>query len=304
MHDGSSPATAVAPRRASGCRPRSSAASRLATRIAAAPSLIPDELPAVTVPPDRNAGRSRASPSGVTSGRGCSSRETISGSPLRWGTSTGTISASNRPSDMAWAARRWLSAAKASCSSRVIPCRSATISAVSPREMVHSAGMRGLVNRHPIVVSAESGAARGYADSGFRVTHGARDMLSTPPAMNTSPSPHRMACPALTTDCSPEPHSRFTVCPATSTGRPARREDMRATLRLSSPAWFVQPITTSSTRSVGTPVRRTSSAMAVARRSSGRTRASAPPCRPTGVRTAPQISASLGSGCRLLMGFL
>ena len=40
------------------------------------------------------------------------------------------------------------------------------------------------------------------------------------------------------------------------------------------------------------PVRATSARSTAAARSSGRTRASAPPCRPTGVRTASTITAS------------
>ena len=40
---------------------------------------------------------------------------------------------------------------------------------------------------------------------------------------------------------SPEPHRRLRVVPGTLTGNPASRADMRATLRLSSPAWLAQP---------------------------------------------------------------
>ncbi len=69
---------------------------REAITSAAAPSLIPDALPAVTVPPARNAGFSDASFSSVVSGRGCSSRTT---SP------TGTSSSSKRPASAAAAQR-------------------------------------------------------------------------------------------------------------------------------------------------------------------------------------------------------
>ena len=57
---------------------------------AAAPSLMPDELPAVTVPFFAKTGPSRASDSGVTPARGCSSVSTTTGPPFRLGTSTGT----------------------------------------------------------------------------------------------------------------------------------------------------------------------------------------------------------------------
>ena len=44
----------------------------------------------------------------------------------------------------------------------------------------------------------------------------------------------------------PEPHSRLTVAPGTSTGRPASSTPIRATFRLSSPAWLAAPQYTSS----------------------------------------------------------
>src|SRR6058998_2493240 len=118
-------------------------------------------------------------------------------------------------------------------------------------------------------------------------------MFSTPPAMNTSPSPALIAWAALAAACSPEPHSRFTVCPGTSTGRPARSSAIRATLRLSSPAWLVQPRITSSIASGSIPLRSTTALIGTAAKSSARTPASAPPCFPTGVRRAAQMYASV-----------
>ena len=52
---GSTPATALPTKAPSASTPRSRARSSLAITSAAAPSLIPDEFPAVTVPPARNA---------------------------------------------------------------------------------------------------------------------------------------------------------------------------------------------------------------------------------------------------------
>ena len=95
--------------------------------------------------------------------------------------------------------------------------------------------MRGFTNRQPSVVSSIVRGPRSHAPSALSITYGARVIDSTPPATNTSPSPAPIACAALFTAWRPEPHSRFTVCPATSTGSPARRAAMRATLRLSSP---------------------------------------------------------------------
>ena len=105
MYAGSTPATAEAMTRAIGRRPSSSAVSAEASSTAAAPSLMPEELPAVTVPSVRNTGRSWASFSGVVSGRGCSSRSMTVGSPFGCGITTGTISSLKRPSAMAREAR-------------------------------------------------------------------------------------------------------------------------------------------------------------------------------------------------------
>ena len=94
-----------------------------------------------------------------------------------------------------------------------------------------------------------------------------------------------MARAAMITASMPEPHSRLTVDPGTSLGRPASSSDMRATLRLSSPAWLAQPKMTSSTAAQSTDGLRAISAFrGIAPRSSGRTDDSAPPKRPIGVR--------------------
>src|SRR5215470_322816 len=74
---------------------------------------------------------------------------------------------------------------------------------------------------------------------------------------------------------------------------------MRATLRLSSPAWFAQPNTTSSTSSGRTPARWTASPMTSPARSSGRTSLSWPPYRPIGVRAVATITASRSSAIGL-----
>ena len=73
------------------------------------------------------------------------------------------------------------------------------------------------------------------------MTKGARDILSTPPAMIRSASPALMARAAIAIASSDEPHKRFTVVAGTSTGKPASSADIRPTLRLSSPAWLAQP---------------------------------------------------------------
>src|SRR6185503_565059 len=68
---------------------------------------------------------------------------------------------------------------------------------------------------------------------------------------------------------------------------------MRATLRLSSPAWFAHPMITSSIVAGSIDARSTAARMTRAARSSARTVARAPPARPTGVRAADTMKASL-----------
>ena len=96
------------------------------------------------------------------------------------------------------------------------------------------------MKRQPMVVSWIA-ALREKADSALPITKGARDMLSTPPAIISPVSPDLIERAARPTASMPEPHRRLTVVPGTSTGRPASRPDMRPTLRLSSPAWLAQP---------------------------------------------------------------
>ena len=93
MISGSTPAVVTASSVARPVSPRSRTSSSRMRTVAAAPSLIPEELPAVTDPSAANAGRSPASTSSVVPGRGCSSTDTSIGRlpPVV----TGTISSAN-----------------------------------------------------------------------------------------------------------------------------------------------------------------------------------------------------------------
>ena len=118
---------------------------------------------------------------------------------------------------------------------------------------------------------------RAKGPSALGITNGARDMLSTPPAIPMEDSPARMARANWPIASMPDPQSRFTVAAGTSTGRPASSSAMRATLRLSSPAWFAQPKITSSSALQSTfGLRRASAAIGSAARSSVRTDDRAP----------------------------
>ncbi len=82
----------------------------------------------------------------------------------------------------------------------------------------------------------------------------------------------------MPTASSPEPHRRLIVAPGTSIGSPASSAAMRATLRLSSPAWLAQPYSTSATACQSTlGLRCISARIGIAPRSSVRTDDSAPP---------------------------
>src|SRR5262245_16174526 len=230
---GSTPATALPTKAPSGSTPSAWARSSLAITRAAAPSLMPLELPAVTVPPSLNAGLSVASFSRLVSGRGCSSRAT---SP------TGTSSSSKRPLSLASVQRRCDCSPNSSCSSRLIPYRSATFSPVSPIDSSGNISSSfGFGKRQPSVVSQIVWLPRWNARSGFAITRGARVIDSTPPATKRSPSPATTACEAETTAERPDAQRRLTVTPATDSGSPARSAAIRATFRLSSPAWFAAP---------------------------------------------------------------
>src|SRR5512139_2646963 len=100
----------------------------------------------------------------------------------------------------------------------------------------------------------------------------------------------------------PEEQKRLTVTAEASTGTPARRLAMRATLRPCSPSGMAQPITTSSMSAGTTPgARRSASAMTAAASSSGRTTLSVPfGALPTAVRVAETITASCMSGLPVL----
>src|SRR6185312_8690307 len=152
--------------------------------------------------------------------------------------------------------------------------------------------MRGFTNRQPSVLSWTVTSPRAKASRALPITSGARVIDSTPPAMTRSASPVAMARAPSISACNPDPQRRLTVAPGTVTGSPAKSALMRATLRLSSPAWLAQPRITSSTVAGSAPARRTTSAITSAPRSSGRTSDSAPRCRPNGVRTASTTNAS------------
>src|SRR6266545_4653354 len=267
----------------SGSTPSSPARPADPSSTAIAPSLIGEELPAVTVPPLLNAGLRAARASSEVEGRIDSSRVTASiGMTYSW-----------RFFCQASAVRWWLRRDHSSCSARPMPSSAATDSAQAPSERVQRSGNAGLTSRQPTWVWC-SCIVRGSASSGLGSTYGARLMLSTPPAITTEASPTAIARAAWTRASPPEAQSRLTVTPGTVTGRPASSAAILATLRLSSPAPLVSPRITSSTVAGSSPgTRLTSSAIGSAARSSVRIPDSPPRCLPNGVRTASMRYASM-----------
>src|SRR5215469_966714 len=123
---------------------------------------------------------------------------------------------------------------------------------------------------------------------------GTSDMDSVPPATITCAAPPRMRSAACAMACRPLAQKRFTVIADVSTGRPARREAMRATFIPCSPSGMAQPRITSSISLGSRPGTCAIAALITsAAKSSGRVVRSEPlNPRPTGVRTEETMTAS------------
>src|SRR3989440_8854229 len=247
---GFTPTVLYATTRASGFTPCRSAASSDIATMAAAPSLSWEAFPAVTWPPSRKTGGSLASFSREVSVRIPSSTSTRPAP----GTSTGTICSLNRPSCVADAARRWLSRAKRSMSSRVTWNFSATISPVMPiwnwlyasqRPSETIASMNGTLL---IPIPQRASFTR----------YGARLIDSMPPASRTSADPARIMSDANMTVWSPDPHTLFTVTAPTRSGRPPKSAACRAGF-WPRPAAITLPMSTSSMSAGTRPDRFTAS---------------------------------------------
>jgi hypothetical protein len=100
----------------------------------------------------------------------------------------------------------------------------------------------------------------------------------------------RMPRRLYATASSPDAQRRLMVVPGTDVGRPASKPAIRATSRLSSPAWLAHPRKISSSWDQSAEGFRSASTLTgTAARSSARVKARAPPNRPIGVRTASQM---------------
>jgi hypothetical protein len=115
---GSSPLVPKLAMRASGVRPRAAAFLALITTTAAAPSLMPEALPAVTLPALSNAGRRPARASALVFLLMNSSAAKTTGSPFFCGMRHGDDLVLELAGVLRGAAFCWLASASASCMSR------------------------------------------------------------------------------------------------------------------------------------------------------------------------------------------
>ena len=250
--------------------------SEVVSSSAAEPSEICEELPAVTTPSSRNAGRSAASLSSE-----------VSAADALVGAST---SPDRRRSRRRSGPRRWrLRHARAR--------RSAISSSCSRRERpaVGDHLRRQALADEPAVVALEHPRRR----RGRR-----RRPCWSPSAPATSTRPRRRRrgrsgrptrpAAAKCTACWLDPHWRSIVVPGTDSGKPAARAALRAMLTPCSPTWETQPQMTSSTSGRVDAGPRDERVEHVADRSPGCTPDSDLPGlpTPTGVRTAPTMTAS------------
>src|ERR1700739_264269 len=93
--------------------------------------------------------------------------------------------------------------------------------------------------------------------------------------------------------CWLEPHWRSTVVPGTDSGKPAARTALRPTLAVCSPTCMTQPAITSSISAGSSLLRATRPLSVKPRRSTGCQDFNVPSRRPSGVRIASMITASL-----------
>ena len=274
--------------RAIGFRPSASALAADISITAAAPSLMPEALPAVTEPALSKAGRRPPSTSRLVLRLMNSSLAKTTGSPFFCGIETGTISSSKRPASWAAAAFCCEASASASCISRVMPYFLATFSAVMPMWYWLYTSHRPSL----IMVSTSFQSPMRWPSREFGSTCGLALMFSWPPAMMISESPSRMAWAPSITAFRPEPQTLLMVIAGTPCGRPDLMTDWRAGF-WPEPAVSTWPRMTSPICSPDRPVRCSSERMTVAPSSGAAVLASVPPNLPTAVRAAATITMSV-----------
>ncbi|MCY1221751.1 hypothetical protein D9M72_338200 [compost metagenome] len=258
------------------------------TTTAAAPSFRPEALAAVTVPALSKAGLRPDMLSSVAPWRTNSSVLKATGSPLRCGISTGTISSSNLPAFCAASALFCEPTANSSCASRVMPYSLATFSAVMPMwYWLYTSHRPSTIMVSTSLVSPMRKPSREPGS-----TCGAALMFSWPPATTISASPAAMALAASITAFRPEPQTLLMVIAGTMAGRPALIDAWRAGF-WPEPAASTWPMMTSLTCSGLMPARSSAALMTTAPSSGAGILASDPPNLPTAVRAAETMTTSV-----------
>ena len=287
MMRGATPAVAPPRMRAIGVRPYFLAAASEAMISAAAPSLTPDALPAVTVPPSRNGVGSLASASTVVPARGCSSLATTTGVALAL-RDRHRRDLLRQPAVGLRGDRLVLAAHREGV---LVGARHLKILGDVLAGLRH--GIDAVLLLHQRVDEAPAdrrvvdlGVARKGAPSAFGMTKGARDIDSTPPAIISSASPALMARAAMITASMPEPHSRLIVVPGHLLGQAGQqqRHARDVAVVLAGLVGAAEDDVVDRLPVDATALRAISAFSGMAPRSSGRTDDSAPPKRPIGVR--------------------
>ena len=229
----------------------------------------------------------------VAPGRKCSSVAYCT-SPFLLFKVTGTIWSLNTPACVARSARLWLSTARRSWSSRVMPHLAAMFSAVTPMWMLWKGSCSAPIIMSTILVSPMRAPQRM-----FRLAKGTRLMFSAPPPMATSVSPSKMDWLAFTMACRPEPHRRLTLNAGVPSPQPplmAATRDRYMSLGSVLTTW---PNTTWPTSLPSTLARTSDSRTTRAPSSVGGTSFRLPPKVPMAVRTALTTTTSRVMGFSL-----
>lgn len=264
--------------------PRRSASSWLMMTSAHAPSEMGEELPAVTVPSARKAGRRPAREPAVVPGRTDSSLSTMTDPPRGSGTDTGMISSARRPDSWAPAALWCERAANSSCAWRLIGSRSLRCSVRRPMDCSVKASKRPSSSIWSAIVRAPYLCPRRAS-----CRCGALLMDSCPPATTVVWMPVRICWSARMIAAMPDRHTLLTVSAGTVIGIPPFTAACRAGI-CPDPAVSTWPMTTASTTSPAIPAR--SRAAAIARPpSSGAVKPESDPSSfPTGVLAPATIT--------------
>mmetsp|Transcript_15501 Transcript_15501/g.42845 ORF Transcript_15501/g.42845 Transcript_15501/m.42845 type:complete len:210 (-) Transcript_15501:105-734(-) len=196
-------------------------------------------------------------------------------SPFSTFTGNGKISALKCPASVAARARRWLSSAKRSSSSFVMPYFLARSSAppnwLKLRASMPNSSKRFIDSPYRARSPGPLGSPCPLLKPSMTLAPiGTCVMLSTPAAMTQSCVPLITAWHAKWIACCPEPHCRSTATPGTRSGKRLELKTVvRPRLLPCAPTWLTHPTMTSSTPSPATPALSSNPSTTAAHKSAG-----------------------------------